>query len=192
MSDRRSSVSSSCLDGRVRPVRLLAICLASAAVAACTPHVEAGCDVSVTQELDITAVEAPETAVARAIGPSCDKAVGLFAVYDAEGHPAWAWTAPLPRAFGNAFVGADEESMRAFLTRWARPNIGTTSAAPVWDTLSPGQTTLDRLTYDDIRARNLPMLCHAAGAGRELCVFWETAAGSAGHYFEREVEEPTE
>jgi hypothetical protein len=159
------------------------------ALAACAPRQGAGCDVIVTQDLALSSSESQETVTARAIGPSCDKAVGLYAIHDAEGHPAWAWAAPLPRAFGDAFVDADEEAMREFLTRWARPNVSTTQAAPEWEALTAGQTTLDRLTYDDIRARNLPLLCHASGTGRELCVFWEPAAGGAGHYFERNVEE---
>lgn len=160
-----------------------------AALAACSPQGGARCDVSVTQDLALTAPDSAESITARAIGPSCDKAVALYAIHDAEGHPAWAWAAPVPRAFGDAFATADEEDMREFLTVWARPHVSTTQAAPMWEELAPGQTTLDRLTYDDIRARNLPMLCHASGMGRELCVFWEPAAGGAGHYFDRDVEE---
>jgi hypothetical protein len=169
-------------------VRIVLLCLI-AALAACAPRSAARCDVSVTQDLALSGSESRESVTVRAIGPSCDKAVGLYAIHDAEGHPAWAWAAPLPRAFGDAFVDADEAAMREFLTRWARPQVSTTQSAPEWDALTPGQTTLDRLTYDDIRARNLPMLCHASGTGRELCVFWEPAAGGAGHYFDRDVEE---
>jgi hypothetical protein len=172
-------------------MRLLLLCLA-VGLAACAPRSTAGCDISVTQDLALSAADAHETITARAIGPSCDKAVGLYAIHDAEGHPAWAWAAPLPRAFGDTFVEADARFMRAFLTDWARPRVATTQSAPEWDALTPGQTTLDRLTYDDIRARDLPMLCHASGTGRELCVFWEPAAGGAGHYFDRDVEETSE
>lgn len=177
-------------DRGVRPVRLLVLGVV-AALAACTPQTGARCDISVTQDLALSAAASHETITARAIGPSCDKAVGLYAIHDAEGHPAWAWAAPLPRAFGDTFVNADEAAMREFLTSWARPSVSTTQTAPEWDALTPGQTTLDRLTYDDIRARNLPMLCHSSGTGRELCVFWEPAAGGAGHYFDRDVEETT-
>ncbi|HYD74157.1 MAG TPA: hypothetical protein VEF55_13545 [Candidatus Binatia bacterium] len=173
-------------------MRLLVLCVI-AALAACEQRVvSAGCDVSVTQDLALSGTDAQETITARALGPSCDKAVGLYAIHDAEGHPAWAWAAPLPRAFGDAFVEADEDIMRDFLTDWARPHVATTQTAPEWDALTPGQTTLDRLTYDDIRARDLPMLCHASGTGRELCVFWEPAAGGAGHFFDRDVEETGE
>jgi hypothetical protein len=168
---------------------IFAICAGFAA--ACAPQPLAQCDVTVTQDLALTATDSTETIVARAIGPSCDKAVGLYAIHDAEGHPAWAWATPLPLAFGDTLADADEASMRDFLTQWAHPNVSTTQSAPEWDALTPGQTTLDRLTYDDIRARNLPMLCHSSGTGRELCVFWEPAAGGAGHYFDRDVVETT-
>lgn len=171
---------------RIIPLALLA------ALAACAPREAARCDVTVTQELALASADSRETITARALGPSCDKAVGLYAIHDAEGHPVWAWAAPLPRVFGDAFVDADEEAMRDFLTRWARPNVATTQSAPAWTALTPGQTTLDRLTYQDIRARDLPMLCHSTGTARELCVFWEPAAGGAGLYFERDVEEAGE
>lgn len=192
MPDCRSAHQRTHHDRGVRPVRLLLLCVL-AALAACEQRAAtAQCDISVTQDLALSGSSAPEIITARAIGPSCDKAVGLYAIHDAEGHPAWAWAAPLPRAFGDAFVEADAEMMREFLTEWARPRVATTQTAPEWDALTPGQTTLDRLTYDDIRARDLPMLCHASGTGRELCVFWEPAAGGAGHYFDRDVEETGE
>lgn len=173
-------------------MRFLALCVIAALAACSPPRAAMQCDLSVTQDLALSSAEASEMVMARAVGPSCDRAVGTFAVYAADGHPAWAWSAPLPRAFGDAFVDADEAVMREFLTRWARPNVSTTQGAPAWETLGAGQTTLDRLTYDDIRARNLPMLCHSTGTARELCVFWEPAAGAAGHYFERDIEETTE
>lgn len=167
----------------------LALFLICAALAACGPRQGARCDIAVTQDLALTSSEAVDTVTTRALGPSCDKAIGLFTIHDAEGHPVWAWTSPLPRAFGDAFADADEEAMRDFLTRWGQPSVTTTQSAPQWDALAEGQTTLERLTYDDIRARDLPMLCHASGTARELCVFWEPAAGGAGLYYERNVED---
>ncbi len=192
MLDNRPRVAQPGHDRGVRPVRLILLCL-FAALAACAPRAPgARCDITVTQDIALSSPEGEEMIVARALGPSCDMAVGLYAIHAADGHPAWAWAAPLPRAYGDAFAGADEETMREFLTRWARPSVASTQAAPAWEALAPGQTTLDRLTYDDIRARDLPMLCHSTGTARELCVFWEPAAGAAGLYFERNIEETTE
>jgi hypothetical protein len=177
--------------GGVRTVRFFAL-LILAAMAACAPQGTSGCDVAVTRELSFLSAATDETITARASGPACDKAVGLYAIHDAEGRPIWAWATPLPRAFGDVFEAADDDAMRDFLARWAQPTVSTTYAAPAWDRLSPGQTTLDRLTYDDIRARDLPMLCHASGTARELCVFWEPVAGGAGLFFERVLEETNE
>jgi len=133
--------------------------------------------------------EAQDTITAQAIGPSCDKAIGLYAIRDQEGYPIWSWSAPLKHAFGDVFEAEDTEHVQGFLDRWATPDISTTQSAPEWTALAPGQTTLDQLTYSDIRARDLPMLCHYSGTSRQTCVFWEPAAGGAGHLYDRTIEE---
>lgn len=167
----------------IRTLALLSFALASCAVPA------ARCDIAVTRDLSFSAAEAGETIVARALGPSCDKAIGLYEIRAEDGHPIWAWASPLSRSFGDVFDPDHPESMRDFLDRWAQPRLATTQTAPDWPELQPGQTALDRLTYDDIRARDLPMLCHASGTGRETCIFFEPAAGGAGHFYDREMEE---
>lgn len=180
-------------DGGLRAVKLVPTFVLLLALVACAPRSPlAACDIVVTQDVALSAVGSHETIVTRAIGPSCDKAIGVYAIYDEEGQPAWAWATPLSRAFGDRFVSADDAAMREFLSRWAQPLVSKTQSAPPWETLTAGQTTLDRLTYDDIRARDLPMLCHASGTAREACLFWEPVAGGAGLYFERDVQETTE
>lgn len=156
-----------------------------ALLGACARH--AGCDMEVTRDVSFSSPTARETVIARAMGPDCDKAVGVYAIHDEEGRPIWSWSAPLPRAFGHVFE--NEAAMREFLHRWAQPRLSTTQSATEWSLLAPGQTTFDRLTYEDIRARNLPMLCHYSGTARETCVFWEPAAGGAGHLLDRDAEE---
>jgi hypothetical protein len=165
-----------------------ALVLIALALAACAPHAEiAGCDLSIEREVAFTAPDARDVVTARTLGPSCDRAIGHYAVTSADGHPLWAWTAPMPRAFGDIFQTADAEAMRTFLERWSTPRIETTAAAPAWPLADWAHTTLDRVTYEDIRARDLPMLCHLSGTGVETCVFWEPAAASAGHFLERDV-----
>jgi hypothetical protein len=154
----------------------------------CTPPQEATCAVTATREITFTQADAADTVTTRSFGESCAHAIGLFTIAASDGAPVWAWAAPLARQFGDDFA-ADSESMRAFLERWGDPEIATTGAAPEWAQLAPGQTTLDQLTYSDIRARNLPMLCHYSGTARQVCVFWEPAAASAGLFLERDVEE---
>lgn len=189
MSGDRSAFTCANHDRRVRPVRALLYAFVAALLAACTPQ-QGACDVSVTRDLAFTSAAASERVTVRSFGASCDKAIGLYAIHDVEGFPIWSWSIPLTRAFGEeTFREMTPENMRDFLTRWAQPTISSTQSAPAWDALTPGQTTLDRLTYDDIRARDLPMLCHSTGTARELCVFWEPVAGGAGLYLERNLED---
>lgn len=146
------------------------------------------CDITLTRNVSFTSAEATDAVTARAIGPDCAKAIGLYEIRSEEGRPLWAWASPLEHAFGDAFAPGEPEAMRAFLERWAAPALGDTGAAPAWETLAQGRTTLDRLTYEDIRARALPMLCHASAQGEETCIFYEPVAGGAGHLFNREME----
>jgi len=158
------------------------------ALAACS-QAPARCDFEVTHEIAFTAADAEDTVLVQSIGPTCDKTIGLYVVRAADGYPIWSWSAPLSHRFGDVFGPEDTEHMEAFLNSWAQPRLATTQSAPAWDALAPAQTSLDRLTYEDIRARNLPMLCHFSGTARETCVFWEPAAGGAGHLLDRDVEE---
>lgn len=169
-------------------MRALAIA-AAAFMIACTQQPQARCEISVSREAAFTAPDARDVITARTFGASCAQAIGVYAVTTADGHPVWAHAVPLARAFGEDFAEPEPDAMRAFLERWAEPEIATTADAPDWAQLQPGQTTLDRLTYNDIRARTLPMLCHYSGTGRQLCVFWEPGAASAGHLLDREISE---
>ena len=178
--------------GGHRGVRRLrfALLLCALALAACAPrHQGHACDLSFEREIAFTAASSKDVVTARTIGPSCDKAFALYTIVSAEGDPIWAWTAPLSRVFGDLFVSAEAPQMRAFLERWSAPRLERTSEAPAWPVPDYVHTTLDRMTYEDIRARDLPMLCHLAGTALETCVFWEPAAGGAGHFLDRDVGE---
>lgn len=166
-----------------------------AALSACTQqprHAAGRCDLTVTRQVAFTAADAEDVVTARSFGATCDEVIALYTIHDAGGRAIWAWASPLPRAFGEVFEADDDEHMQDFLERWAQPTTTTTQSAPEWARLLPGQATLDQLTYDDIRARDLPMLCHFSGTAREICVFWEPAAGGAGHFLDRDVEETSE
>ena len=172
-------------------MRLLALGALLIAAASCTAQSER-CDFSHTREVSFTGGAAADRITTRTFGVSCDKAIGVYEIIDGEGHPIWAWATPLPRAFGEVFKAEEPEHVEAFLEEWSQPHISTTQQAPEWAALTPGQTTLDELTYADIRARELPMLCHFSGTARQTCVFWEPVAGGAGHLFDRDVEETVE
>ena len=153
------------------------------ALAACAPRQAAQCEYSATRNAEFTRAGAHDVVTVRTIGQNCDEAIALYAVREADGHLIWTWAGPLRQLYGEGGEGAQN-----FLQQWALANLTMTSTAPEWRRLAPGQTTLDRLTYEDIRARNLPMLCHLSSAAREVCAFWEPAAGVAGLYFERNLE----
>jgi hypothetical protein len=172
-------------------MRLPLFALAALALCGCAPGAQR-CDLQASHKLAFTAADAHDTVLAQAIGPSCDKTIGLYVVRAEDGYPIWSWSAPLAHRFGDVFGAEDTEHVQNFLDSWAQPQLATTQAAPAWDDLTHGQTTLDRLTYEDIRARDLPMLCHFSGTARQTCVFWEPAAGGAGHLFDRDVEENEE
>ncbi|MBS0384953.1 MAG: hypothetical protein JSS00_06355 [Proteobacteria bacterium] len=155
------------------------------ALAACAPRPAAQCEYSSTHTIDFTGAGAHDVVTARAIGPTCEDAVALYAVREADGRLIWTWAGPLRQLYGQSEGGPEPQ---AFLQQWARAAVTTTNTAPAWPRLATGQTTLDRLTYEDIRARNLPMLCHLSSNAREVCAFWEPAAGVAGLYFERNRE----
>ncbi|MEZ5959548.1 MAG: hypothetical protein R3C30_03865 [Hyphomonadaceae bacterium] len=171
-------------------MRIFVLAVLALLASACTQ--QAGrCDFTHTRELTFSGLGTDRVTV-RSFGETCDKAIGVYEIIDGEGHPVWAWASPLQRAFGDVFTADEPEHMEAFLEQWSQPVIARTSGAPDWSALVSGQTTLDELTYADIRARDLPMLCHFSGTARQTCVFWEPAAGGAGHLFDRDVEETVE
>jgi hypothetical protein len=172
-------------------MRALILAAALALAGGCTPQSNR-CDLEATHPLEFSGGGEPDTVVAQSIGASCDKAIGLYVVRTQDGLPIWSWSAPLTHRFGDVFGAQDTEHMQGFLDNWAQPQLSTTQSAPAWDALVHGQTSLDRLTYEDIRARNLPMLCHYSATARQTCVFWEPAAGGAGHLLDRDVEETVE
>lgn len=187
MPDHRSGVERADHDGGLRAVRLFLLIVCAMMATSCARQT-GGCNLSAVHEFAF-GNESADTITVQAIGSSCDKAIGLFVVRDAEGYPIWSWSAPLKHAFGDVFAAEDTEHVQNFLDRWSQPTLATTSTAPAWTALTPGQTTLDQLTYEDVRNRNLPMLCHFSGTARQTCVFWEPAAGGAGHFLDRDVEE---
>ena len=161
------------------------------ALSACSRGETAQCDVSVNERISFSGAE--DKITARAFGESCDKAVALFVVTTPEGHPIWTWASPMAHAFGDHFDRASEEELAAFLAQWVQAKAERTSAAPAWS--REISTALDRATYEDVRARDLPMLCHLTGVARETCVFWEPAAAAGAPLLERataeSVQEPS-
>jgi len=171
-------------------MKRITIALLALALSACAERRnEVTCDLSVESKLAFTEAGAEDSVSARLLGPGCDKAVALYVVSTADGHPIWSWSAPTAQAFELSFK--DEEEAAAFLARWAQPNLMRAGALPEWPRRGAAPTGLhpgvDRTTYEDIRARDLPVLCHLSAVGRESCVFWEPAAAAAGLLLVRDV-----
>lgn len=166
-------------------MRLLVFAALCALAACARQEAIVTCDLSAAREVHFTADDAGDVLSAQTIGPACDKAVGLYTIRTGDGHPVYAWSAPMERAFGGAYQPADEA--QAFLDRWAEAHIVRTSDAPEWPLPETASSTLDRLTYEDIRARDLPMLCHLSAVARESCIFWEPGAALASLYLERDI-----
>jgi hypothetical protein len=138
--------------------------------------------------------ETPDEVEARALGERCNGAAALLVVRDAEGVPVWAWAAPFYPTFGDSFVphaegaGPTRKQLEDFLTRWAKVSTARTGAAPAWS--EDIDTRLPQAVYEDVRARDLPMLCHLAAVAREQCVYWEPAAAVATAFYVRDVGAP--
>ncbi len=178
-------------------MRIFVMAASLALLGACAEE-PAGCAAEIQKPLAF-ASEA-DSVLVRTLGPSCDKAVGVLVLQSAENEPLWAWAGPLYPTFGNLFEARAGdpptlETARAFLERWAEPRAERTSAAPPWPENAPeppgGATiTLDRATYEDVRARDLPMACVLTGLARESCIFWEPGAAAAGLLLERDARPP--
>lgn len=180
--------------GRFRGARRLiraAILAVGALAAACAPRsTEAPrCDLVGEAAVNFTAAEAQDRVIVRSFGKNCGESAALYAVTTADGEVIWAWSTIIQRAFGDTMRGADAETMQAFLDRWANARVERAGATPAWPLPASVVTTLDQATYEDIRARDLPLMCHLTSVARETCVFWEPAAGSAGVFFERDAQE---
>jgi hypothetical protein len=169
------------------------VALLALALCACGRAAPPDCALEATRLIAFTGKDAVDTVTARTYGASCDKAVAVFSVANGDGHPIWAFASPLPRVFGDAYLSPKRDEVEALLQRWSDPAVSTTAQAPDWPATMPHLPagalviTLDRITYDDIRARDLPMLCHLASPGRESCVFYEPGAAGAAVLFERDA-----
>ena len=162
-----------------------------ALAAACGPGAPTPprCELVAEARVDLTAPGAADRVTARSFGPTCEEAILLYAVTTADGEAIWAWSGVAQRAFGEAMRGGNTDTMQSFLDRWVSAQVERASAAPPWPLIGDAAVTLERATYEDIRARDLPVLCHLSGVARETCVFWEPAAGGAGHFYERDAQD---
>jgi len=177
-------------------MRRLAFLVLAAGLASCAPSPRA-CSASAETFVAFGSQTPTDRVAARIEGPTCGAAIGVIEIRSADGAPLWAWAAPLHPTFGDYFGPAAKPKpadAAAFATRWVQLGLARTDAAPPWPDSAPGplgdaHTSLDRPTYEDLRARALPMACHLTGVARETCIVYEPAAAAAFALIERDVAE---
>ena len=84
-------------------MRLLLVA-AALVLSACAPRAATNCNLEATHDFALSGASETDTITAQTIGPSCDKAIGLYVVRDADGYALWSWSAPLRHAFGDVFA----------------------------------------------------------------------------------------
>lgn len=172
-------------------MRVLLAALCAAFLSACAGESAARrCDLTASSEITFTSAGAADVVEVRTFGPDCSAAVAVFTVRSHEGLPVYAWASPMHPAFGDSFAprtqdAASRGEVQDFLDRWSAPEVSTTRTAPPW---SEDLTILqDAATYEDIRARDAPMLCFLSSVARQTCIYWESGVAAAGILFERDA-----
>ena len=179
----------------MRSLTLAALALTLTACAQPPPHEAAGCARSATHEVTWTQAQTADVITTSSDGPSCSQAVVTFVARNANGDPLWAFAstyyemtaggAPPP---GAPPVTAAE--IDTFLAGWADVTMSTTNTLPEWRegaaTLTESASTfaydtpLARDVYESLRARNLRMLCYAAGVESTQCLIVDPATNAPG------------
>ena len=126
-------------------------------------------------------------------GPTCKSAIVTLGVYDEGGLPIYAWASAAQFIFGLQNANTAEE-MKAALNEWNGPDNlppDTTGTLPPWNETSgqPDQAEfffipqdgMDKATYENLRKRNLPLLCYPQGRESTLCLaFYAGQPGQPG------------
>ena len=180
-------------------MRLFIVILASLASSACgqlqqgAESASNGCARSATHNVTWTSAEAPDTIIASSEGPTCAQAVVTLAGRNSAGDPLWAFASTYfdMTLGGRPPEGAqpvDEAEMDEFLASWANVTEMRSGDLPQWredaatltasaDTFAY-ETPFDRETYEMLRERNLPMVCHASGAEAVQCLIVDPATNA--------------
>lgn len=175
-------------------MRLIALGLAALLLSACgqgtSKHATAagsdsGCARSATRQVVWSSPGAPDTITARAEGPTCQQAVVLFVVRNAQGDPLWSFastyydmtTGGVAPENAPAVSGAEADR---FLHGWANVTVQRSSQLPEWraGAASPGvgdrpltySSPFPRETYEALRRRDLRMICYAAAVTATQCL----------------------
>jgi hypothetical protein len=178
-------------------IRHFPVCVLVLLASACggsdnAPAPAAGCALSATHQVTWSDSAAPDTITARAEGPSCAQATITLAARNAHGDPLWAFASTYTRM--KAGEGAPPDSatpvanaeMEQFLAGWADVTEQRTAQLPQWRTDAATltasvetfsySTPFPREAYEMLRARDLPMICYAAGVEDSQCLVIDPAS----------------
>lgn len=180
-------------------MRLLLMTLAVATLAACSRPAEtqtaaAGCARSATHEVTWSNAAAPDVVTATSAGPSCAQAVVTLVMRNAAGDPLLAFAAthyamtagdsPPP----DGLPAVSDADMDRFLAGWANVTEMRSGALPEWRadaaTLTESATTFAYVTpfsrdvYENMRSRDLPMVCYAGAVEGSRCLIIDPATGA--------------
>jgi len=177
----------------MRSLALAAFALGLAACSQPSAPAPAGCARSATHEVTWSQADAADVITTSSQGPSCSRAVVTFVARNARGDPLWAFAstyydmtaggAPPPGA-----PAVTDAQMDAFLAGWANVTVSTTNTLPEWRegvaTLTESATTFaydtpfTRDVYENLRARNLRMICYAAAVEATQCLIIDPASNA--------------
>lgn len=167
---------------------ITAVCLALAAPAAAGPAPSpATCSLVRTETVNLTGPNAKDVIEARSIAaprgaaaPNCNEATVLLTVRRGSDkaylHGYVSVMTRMDLIEGHAGPAYGPTQVAAFLAEWAKATVGATNDAPPFG--AEGITTrLSAQDYAAIRARKLPMLCHAIGTLDRRCLYVDPDAG---------------
>ncbi|MEQ1818037.1 MAG: hypothetical protein ABL871_05450 [Terricaulis sp.] len=152
-----------------------------------------GCARTATHDVTWSNEGASDTITTRSDGPTCAQAVVTFVARNSDGDPLWAFASTYydMTMGGIPPEGAPEvtdEQMDTFLAGWADVTLQRSGELPEWregfDSLSASAQTFSydtpfgREAYEEMRARNLQMICYAAAVEATQCLLMDPASHS--------------
>ncbi len=184
------------------PKRFLAaaaLCLTLAAPAAAGPALPAqSCSLVRTQTVNLTGPGSGDKVEARSIAaprdstaPNCNDATVLLTVRRGSDKAfLYGFISVMTRMDlieGHAGPPYGPAMVAKFLEEWAKATVGATDDAPVFGAEGVS-TRLSAEDYAAIRARKLPMLCHATGTLDRKCLYVDPdGGGMLAEFFDEAV-----
>ena len=176
-----------------------AVCLALAVPAAAGPALPAvSCSLVRNETINLTGPDAGDVVEARSIAaprgataPNCNEATVLLTVRRGSDKAfLYGYVSVMTRMDlieGHAGPAYGPGQIADFLAEWAKATVGATNDAPPFGAEGIS-TSLTAEAYAALRARKLPMLCHAIGTLDRRCLFVDPdGGGTLTEFFDEAV-----